>query len=274
MAEIDYSGYRIDDWCNAFSNVAKGSWEGEGPAYAWLRFVETATSSVAESTRLEDYSNLVESLGDAFGWLCRFAALYQENHQDGSFIFKGDLSQMIWGKYSGVCYRCAHKFTKQEIKGENTYLACVCLSTPDVSQGEKQLATENRKFAKKSKKRPNTLDEWTEMTKIIYGPNHREISLSSICLHFLEEVGEVAENLRKLRELDKNDTDKRDKYINDLQDEMADVFSWIMGLVNKVDQIFEMGRNYYFSHGIKHLPGIQASTVALNALQRWEQNQS
>ena len=72
------------------------------------------------------------------------------------------MPEMIWNKYPGVCYRCTHKFSKAEIASES-YLACVCLATPDISTAQKELGKENLELARKRKYKPKTLDEWTEM---------------------------------------------------------------------------------------------------------------
>jgi NTP pyrophosphatase (non-canonical NTP hydrolase) len=108
------------------------------------------------------------------------------------------------------------------------------------------------------------------MTKAIYGPNHRELSLAAICLHFLEEVGEVAKCLRNLRETDPLASQReRRRRIRELEDEIADVFSWNMGILNKLDQVLEASREYYAKANRLRLPSIVASDVAYGALGNW-----
>lgn len=266
---IVYEAMSLEDWCEIFTNKTSDVWDSIDSANAWLRFVETANTRIAELVRLGSHSELVEALGDAFGWLCCFSGRYGEGIPGESFRFIRTLPRMIWNKYPGVCYRCTHKFSEEEINGID-YIACVCLSTPVISLPQKKIAKENKLIAKEKKTSPTTLDEWTKMTKDIYGPNHSQLSLPSICLHFLEEVGEVAEGLRELRDLDQLASAEEKKiFIYNLQDEIADVFSWIMGLLNKIDQIFEMGRDYYKIHGIADPPPITASSVAARALENW-----
>jgi NTP pyrophosphatase (non-canonical NTP hydrolase) len=260
----------LDEWVEMFARVKIGSWEDLDSASVWLRFVENATTSIAELVRREQHHELIKSLGYAFGWLCCFVKFYSKKHPKESFQFISPLSEMTWRKYPGVCYRCTHKFTKEEI-GKKDYLACVCLATPQISVREKSLREKYLKSVRKTKHMPSTLDEWARMIRAIYGPNHRELGLSAICLHFLEEVGEVAKGLRALRELGPlEDMKKRRAKIIELEEEIADVFSWILGLLNKLDQILENSREYYKTIVSANLPVIEVSAVAANAMENWK----
>jgi NTP pyrophosphatase (non-canonical NTP hydrolase) len=264
-----YENFTLEDWSSKFTEANRASWEGVPSVYAWLQIVEMATS-IAELVRLENYSALIDALGDAFGWLCCFAGQYHNLKKGEAFYFTSTLPEMIWHKYPGVCYRCTHKFSEDEIRSSR-YLPCVCLATPNISEEENNLATLRKQQARDLKPRPAKLDEWTQMTREIYGPNHREHSLASICLHFLEEVGEVAKGLRNLYEIQPL-CDQAIKLIaiSDMQDEIADVFSWTMGLLNKIDQILEASRSFYLSQNIANLPRLNVSSVALAALSRWK----
>lgn len=258
----------LDEWVDEFARANLGLWKDLDSASAWLRFVEHATTSIAELVRTEKHNELIEALGFAFGWLYCFIKFYSESRPKEHFRFLSPLSEMIWRKYPGVCYRCTHKFTKEELVKKD-YLACVCLATPEPSDEEKQIRKECLELTRKNKHKPATIDEWADMIKAIYGPNHHELSLSAICLHFLEEVGEVAKGLRMLRKLTPIvETDVRQKIV-ELEDEIADVFSWILGLLNKLDQILEKSREYYKSSAGVELSAIKASIVAINALQKW-----
>jgi NTP pyrophosphatase (non-canonical NTP hydrolase) len=270
MPSRTYRTYSLEVWCSKFAKANAGSWDDVDSTVAWLRFVETATTRIAEFVRREAHSELIDELGSAFGWLCCFVERYQQKHPQEAFRITKPLSDVIWHKYPGVCYRCTHKFPSDQIASKG-FLACVCLATPAVSQREKNSAARKLAIARKKKAPPTTLEGWAAMTSAIYGPNHRELSLAAICLHFLEEVGEVAKCLRQLREADPLVVThhERKALIQDLEDEIADVFSWNMGVLNKLDQVLDSSREYYASANHIKLPSIVAPDVAYEALRHW-----
>jgi len=267
MLKRNFKRLTLDEWADEFIKANKGRWRGIDSANAWLRFVETATVSIAQSVRMGEHNDLIEQLGDAFGWLCCFVKRFSKEQHNEFFKFSDPLPKMVWRKFPGMCYRCAHKFTEEEV-GQKSYSACVCLATPSASSKEKKTREGRLESARRNKLRPSTIDDWANMIKEIYGPNHRQLSLSAICLHFLEECGEVAQGLRDLRKC--KSTAARSKEISKLQDEIADVFSWIFGLLNKLDQILEKSRDYYEPLVKIKLPVINASTVAAKALEEWK----
>jgi NTP pyrophosphatase (non-canonical NTP hydrolase) len=270
MSKKDVERISLVEWAERFAQVNPGDWKGLGSASAWLRFVEHATA-IAEEVRSEEYDKLIRDLGYTFGWLCCFVNYYTKEQPNERFKFLSPLPDMVWAKYPGVCYRCTHKF-KEEQLAEESYLACCCLAVPSVSEDEKSIIRGCLEIATKSKRKPVTIDEWAYMIKAIYGPNHRELSLSKICLHFLEEVGEVAKGLRELQRLSTmEDPEKRKEKIAELEDEIADVFSWTFGLLNKLDQIMEKAREHFRSVVKIELPAIEASDVVYNALERWKE---
>lgn len=260
----------LEEWSNEFIGANPGSWDDLDSAQAWLRFVEIA-AFIAEQVRTEEYAEMVAGLGRALGWLCSFVKVYSEKHPKEWFpLFAESLSEMVWKKYPGTCYRCTHELSHDDIV-DTKYLPCVCLAVPQVPDDKKPLREFHLKTARAEKPRPSGLDQWANMIKDVYGPNHRQLSLSAITLHFLEEVGEVAESLRKLRELGaKPDEEGKRERIVKLQNEVADVFSWILGLLNKLDQAFEKSREYYDPLLAVSLPALKASTVATDALSRWK----
>lgn len=86
-----------------------------------------------------------------------------------------------------------------------------------------------------------------------------------------KRVGEVAENLRNLRQPGPRPDEKsKRERIMKLQDEIADVFSWILGLLNKLDQSFEKSREYYDPLLEVGLPALKASSIVADALSKWK----
>ncbi len=242
MSDQDFKNWSLDEWIKKF-DCSEEIFQNLDPANNWLFFVEIA-SRIAEYVRDEKYNDLITELGKAFRWLCCFVKFYSSSDPKKAFQFENSLSDMIWYKYPGVCYYCTHKFNIKEIEGEE-FLRCVCLAITKPDEPEQEIRSINLKTARNRKlgKKPKNIDEWANMIKEIYGPNHQHLSLSSICLHFLEEVGEVSENIRNLQNIT-IEAEKR-KEIKELQEEIADCLSWILGLLNKLDQFLEKSRVYY-----------------------------
>lgn len=244
MSDQDFKNWTLDDWVHKF-DCSEEIFQNLDPANNWLFFVEIA-SRIAEYVRNKRYNDLIIELGNAFRWLCCFVKFYSNSESEQAFKFEIPLSDMFWFKYPGVCYYCTHKFNIKDIKREE-FLRCICLAINKPDQPEKKIRTIHLNTARERKinKKPKTVDEWANMIKEVYGPNHHHLSLSSICLHFLEEVGEVSENIRNLRDFATED--ERINEIKKLQGEIADCLSWIFGLLNKLDQFLEKSRIYFKS---------------------------
>lgn len=265
MIQRKYKNFALNKWVDEFANENSGNWQDIDSANAWLRLVERS-SDIAELVRTEDHNELIDALGYTFGWLCCFVKYYSIHKPGESLKFSSSLSDMMWRKYPGVCYYCTHKFGEGDLAKEG-YNACVCLAIHKVTKGEKDIRKRRLQFARRNKRKPITFDQWQKMIKVIYGPNHKHLSLSAICLHFIEEIGEVAESLRNLRV--PYSASEHKKKILSLENEIADVFSWILGLLNKLDQILEKSRRYYRSKVKGVLLPIEASEVAFKALKNW-----
>jgi len=221
-----------------------------------LRSVDTGTC-VAEFIRKEKYMEAIKWLGDAFGLLCYFVKKFRESHKIRL------LSEIAWNKYPGMCYACADKVPENEVTGEE-YVSCICLGMqgrPDNKQKSEKRLRQARK-----KRKPKTLDEWSGMIKSIYKGAHSVLPISAICLHFIEEIGEVTRELYEYDALQNRNAPRREleEKVKKLEEEIADTFSWIFGLINKIDQMFEKARNYYEIH-VKLHP-LKSSEIARDAL--------
>jgi len=85
---------------------------------------------------------------------------------------------------------------------------------------------------------PTTLIGWKEMLGYIYSDSHLTMNISEICFHVFEEIGEVAQEIFLIENL--NDPSKQADRIPKLEAELADVFSWMMALVIKIQMHFRM----------------------------------
>jgi len=256
---LEFETMSLDEWEKHFYERGSEQLGGLTPSSIWLRSVENAGTRVAEFIRREEYQEAVESLGEALGLLCCFVRKYREGHELST------LSDIAWNKYPGMCYACADKIPENEVK-QKDYVSCICLGMQGKPKAKKK-SKENLERAQKMKKKPRTLDEWSGMIKAIYKEAHSVLPISGLCLHFIEEIGEVTRELYEYDALEKRNTVEKKvlaKKIKKLEGEIADTFSWIFGLVNKIDQLFEKARDYY-AKDVKLCP-LKASEIARDAL--------
>jgi len=248
----------LDDWEGIFYEKGSKQLSELTHSQVWLRSVENAGTRVAEFIRREEYMKAIESLGDAFGLLCYFVKKFREHHKIRS------LSQIAWDKYPGMCYACADKVSKNEVTKDG-YMPCICLGMQGKPH-DKQESEKRLEQARKKKKKPKTLDEWSDMIKSIYRGAHSVLLISAPCLHFIEEIGEVTKELYEFDELGKRAAEGREleEKTKKLEEEIADTFSWILGIMNKIDQLFEKARDYYEKHAKLH--PLKPSEIARNAL--------
>ena len=256
-----YWNWPLDKWVDVFYREARKRLEGRSPSDVWLRFVENAGVRIAEFIRKEEHAKAIESVGEAFGWLCCIIGYWSKQRSREGFKILNKLSDIVWHKYPGMCYACADEILEPEVRKEDYYVPCRCLGMRGKTR-DKAKAEQNLNLARKKKEKPITLDNWARMIQKIYENAHYELPISSICLHFLEEVGEVAGALIELEDI-KEASNKR---IRKLEDEIADVFSWIFGLINKIDQTFSTARDYYKDRQIE-LPPLKASETVARVLE-------
>jgi len=225
----------LDELVTIFYEKVQQQLDDLSPIEIWLRFIENAGTRIAEFIRREEYMEAIKSLGEAFGWLCCFVKKCYEHYEIDI------LSDIAWNKYPGMCYACADKIAEDDAIKKNPS-PCIC---PGMNWKPKNLRKREIRLrhARKSKNRPKTLDDWAEMIKSIYKEVHSILPISAICLHFIEEVGEVTRELCNYDATD--DPSKKNHTVKNLEKEIADVFSWILGLINKIDQLFDKTRSYY-----------------------------
>lgn len=265
----------MDEWAKLFRDTFPTV---PGPGRAgenWLWFVGYIASPIAESVRREDFANAVEQIGEALKWLCCFVQKYSIVVPGEKVHIRKPLSDLVWDKYTGICYACSFLYTEEQVKSER-YLPCICSTRRAqierreefLSEEEKELNRLRGQMAKQGRKpKPSTLDQWAQMIKTVYGPAHFDMPLTAICLHFIEEVGEVSRAIRKVEEADVQT--EWEIGMSELEDELADVFSWIFGLLNKVNQYIGKAKSYYIRRGLSEdiLPEAIISELAQRLLE-------
>jgi len=234
----------LDDWVEDFYEIYKDKDRKRTVSNMWLHLVENA-SKVGETIRNDQLELAFKELAHVFCWLTGFIAKCNDkdlkrNNIDRVYLLDKPLSEIVWNKYPWLCPSCGR-------------YPCMC----PIFRGKidaKEVADRVAENRKRRGKMPSTLDEWVDMFQAIYEKAHLDLSIENICFHFLEEVGEVAREMLKLSSFeDKGKLSEEEKVKlknikEELENELADVFSWIASLVSKLGFISGVIMQYYSSY--------------------------
>lgn len=170
--------------------------------------------SIATCSQYVNKSNergVADNLPKVFAWYC-------------SLVFKSNLndsiSEAIWRKFPNCCPYCLSP-------------RCTC------SHGKKSLEDNASRLEEKAKDKDNkplTLDNWQKMFATIYPRDPQGYDQRSNFAHLIEELGETSEAYRI-------------SYFHPsaLGSELADVFTWIIGMANLLDSRARDGALYGYS---------------------------
>lgn len=223
----------IDEFVSGISDVYGHNDEGRGEEELWLQVVEES-SQIAEAVRENSYEKILKNSVDLLAWLSGFVS--KCHSKDSICHFEDKLSVIIHTKFPGRCPRCKNN-------------PCQCLSRMKELQ-ERDQEHKRRVYAESEEEanntmesRPKRLDEIVAKFYQIFANNLMIMNIQEIAFHLLEEVGEVAVELRELRARNGNGEESEIKEIKtELKKEIADVFSWVLALIIKVNLL---GNNSY-----------------------------
>jgi NTP pyrophosphatase (non-canonical NTP hydrolase) len=154
-------------------------------------------------------------------------------------------SDLIWHRYPGVCHLCYARRTKVRgnlPKGLGLLDPCDCSpQMPDCrdKNTKRRDSRSLRKFseARRSQK-PRNVDEWQSMFGAIFGASTEQLSAADVGFHILEELGEVSDAMVRMYSYTKKGfrTGEPNWRQARLEGQIADVFSWLFALVEKLNQ--------------------------------------
>lgn len=185
----------LKDWQKMFANIYGEKNKRDYTSAELLLHIVEESAKVAEGLRKENNSEISDCLPQLFAW---FFAFCNE--------MKIDLEKVVWHKYPGICPYC--------FKESN----CMCITEEKKYHSPDELDN----FRKQRNRVPLSLEDWQDMFRRIYGSINKTVWQKGVFLHFLEEIGEISKAFR-LREK------------QNLQDEIADAFAWLMAFSNKLE---------------------------------------
>ena len=226
-------------------------------------------SKLGEALRRELYDDAIHQIGRITMWLFSLVNKLQttETGVDRVFFMPKPLSDIIWSKYPNCCPACFGRNIALPIKygmepedwgGKLT--RCSCLGRPaDAETRNQKLTEEEKKFIRDElrgyarRHKPSdvakfNLARFQEMFVKVFGANIFLSSIKNIGFHLLEEVGEIAEALCGIYTYkSKEDVDNlmRLNKVLELENEIADAFSWLFALAIKLEGIFTLPERAY-----------------------------
>lgn len=204
---LEYRTWNISDFSRMFREIYEEK-NKDRSSMEKLTHVTAAVGNLAEALRKQHITPRVDdknreagiliSVADAYGWLNAFAEDY------------GNLEEMVWYKFPGVCPYCLSESNCGCIAQESS------LTKQERMKEVEKLRAENE--------RPSTLNGYQEMLDRVYGNANRAQTLSQVGYHLMEELGEVSNALI-------------DRDLQEIRKETADVFGWLVGIVVKCADI-------------------------------------
>ena len=259
----------LDDFVDAVSGIYSKQDEKRSIWDIWFHATHHAASIGEEVRKQQPGDKLLKEVADFSMWLFTFVGkIYHdigiplgkpERPEESAIRIKYGFSDLIWNKYPYICPVCFWRRLSKGMDVSATSLndPCDCLLYEVEFREEpqkKEHINKLRSYAKTHyENKPTSVDEWQKMFSVIYQANLRHLSLADIAFHLLEEVGEVSDAMVRMYTYSKDEFESgepswRQMY---LENEIADVTSWIFALVNKLEWVETIAKGYerYISLG-------------------------
>ena len=270
----------LDEFVSAVAGIYKIQDEKRLIWDVWLHAVNHAAAIGEEARKYKPGKKLLEEIADFSMWLFTFVGKSRDTFgsvagrqriEESTIRTEVTLSDIIWNKYPRVCPVC---FGRRTNDGEATDIQlirpCDCLLYPVETRDPKQVKGYINKLRQYAKDhiddKPKSVNEWQQLFQNIYEANLRHLSLTDIAFHLLEEVGEVSNAMLRMYTYDREEfaAGEPEWRQKGLESEIADVSSWLFALVNHLEVIPEIGREFQkflWGEDVVALPPIKLSSI-------------
>ncbi len=242
----------VDDYVDIVREVW-GELHARRRVFDYALHVLDHASKLGEAIRRDHAAHILHELAESALWLFGFVAKLNDDKEgwEGIFNINTSFSEMIWGKYPGLCPHCfkrlyifkegkvAGKSISKKILGKCTH----CLTDYPRVETREELPEELKKSARIKLKEfadetadaiPETLLGMEDMFNQVYESNVAISSLEDIGFHLLEEAGELGRAVIDLyTEKPASGKTMEERHL-ELCNEVAEVFAWMCSLSAKV----------------------------------------
>jgi NTP pyrophosphatase (non-canonical NTP hydrolase) len=176
-----------------------------------------------------------------------------DSEQESLIRIAHDYSDLLWNKYPGMCPVCYWRRVmgdRSREKDPGFEEPCDCL-LHDVETRDQMQKRHHTKALRafswdQRRNKPQEIDRWQGMFARMFAANLRHLSLTSIAFHLLEEMGEVSDAMVRMYTYSEENFVQGEPSWRQvwLEDELADVSSWLFALVEKLDTIRQTANEY------------------------------
>jgi len=243
----------------------------------WLHATHHAAAIGEEVRKAKPGEELLIEIADFTMWLFTFAGKIREQFdvtattvdpknkfEEHTIRTDKGFSDIIWAKYPGICPVCFWHRNEAgvEFSSDDFRKACDCLvreiENRDQSKKRKHVISLREYAQNHDKEKPLNVDDWQFMFRRIYEANLRHVSLIDIGFHLLEEVGEVSDSMVRMYTYKTGEGGDFKKFEPKwrqtwLEEEIADVASWLFTLVNHLRFVPEIANAFqkYVFQGVE-----------------------
>ncbi len=149
-------------------------------------------------------------------------------------------SDLVWHRYPGVCHLCYARRSVSQRHGLDLPLCdCSGRKSDRRDRDAKRADVRALRIFSESVRRhkPRTIDDWQLMFASIFAQKIERLSQPEIGFHLLEELGEVSNAIVRMYSYTKGNFRPGEPNWRQarLEDQIADAFSWLFALVQKLN---------------------------------------
>lgn len=238
--------------------------------HTWARVVKHATTA-CEGMRRNDWGLVLDEIATTIVWWLAFiqklnllneAARDRDFEDDFVFGLSISATEIVWRKYPGVCpveFGLAPEDLRNKAWKERPVQDCMCLAMKEKSENRSEVEKKRTKklvrdFALENGCYcPRSIDALEDMLQTIFSRTVYHESIQELFFHFIEEIGEVSEALADATtsECLRSDPSSNQRFIEEreekrhaIAEELADVFSWSISIVAKIQAQLESFESY------------------------------
>jgi NTP pyrophosphatase (non-canonical NTP hydrolase) len=252
----------LDEFLTAVAGIYSGQDKNRSVYDIWLHATHHAASIGEEVRKFKPGEKLFKEIADFAMWLFTFvgkiniplgSASNPHGIEESTIRVRNKIkfSDIIWNKYPSLCPVCFWRRFQKTGKIEDVHAdPCDCLihevETRSKAKEKKQLDKLEEYASTHSANKPQSVDEWQKMFNDMYEANLKHIDLEDIAFHLLEEVGEVSDAIVRSYTYAGGELKGRAPYWRRrlLESEIADVASWMFTLVNHLELVPEIAREF------------------------------
>jgi len=263
---MEYAGevagrMQLDEYVAVIGKIYEANDRNRSLWDVWCHSLHHAAGVAERARKQSPVTDLCKEVADVALWL--FTAVHKlygkfgepkplsvETPVDSLIRIQSHCSDLLWHRYPGVCPSCYVRTAigNQQVEKRPEFPSpCDCLVGNIETRGKdakRAAVLEVLAFSEENQdKKPKSIDQWQTMFGTIFRMNLRQLSLTDAALHLLEEMGEASDAMVRMYSYRVEDFVKGEPNHRQLRLEaqIADVFSWLFGVVEKIDSIRQRG---------------------------------